>query len=461
MDIGELLQIAIKRGASDIHLVVPNSPVLRIDGRLVVLDELPPLTPEISAEIFEAITSEAQRETFENEQELDFPLDIPDLSRFRVNASYQRGSISLVFRPILRDIPSFKELGLPEICKKLVMLPRGLILVTGPTGCGKSSTLAAMLNYLNENAEKKIVTIEDPIEYVYPTGKCIISQRHLGSDTRSFSNAVIHVLRQDPNVIMVGEMRDLETMASALTAAETGHLVLSTLHTRGAAPSISRIIDVFPAEQQTLIRTQLADVLEAVISQVLLKRADGKGRVAAFEIMLGTPAIKNLIRENKINQITSFIEVGIKEGMRTLDQDLERLLMRELITPKQVQAMTQGIDQIEIKEKKITTPSQIRRENADTEVRKITEQMTSSRHFQELIKLTVIPPVSSKQIKKLEEYLNGIQDLRIKFIGNSPKGGVEIIVSARKFPPLLNVLRQLPVVKKAVNNFGEILMRLS
>jgi hypothetical protein len=259
---------------------------------------------------------------------------------------------------------------------------------------------------------------------------------------------------------MVGEMRDLETMASALTAAETGHLVLSTLHTRGAAQSVSRIIDVFPAEQQTLIRTQLADVLEAVISQVLLKRADGKGRVAAFEIMLGTTAIKNLIRENKINQITSFIETGIKEGMRTLHQDLERLMMREIITREQVEAMTQGIEELEPKVKKVAVSTQAKKDSINREIKKTTDHMTTSKQFQELVKLTIIPPVDPDQVKKLEDHLGQIQDLRIKFVGNSPKGRVEIIVSARKFPPLIGILRQLPIVKKAVNNFGEILIRL-
>jgi len=230
------------------------------------------------------------------------------------------------------------ELGLPEVCKDLIQLPRGLILETGPTGCGKSSTLAAMLEYLNQNFERKVVTIEDPIEFIHHSKKCVVSQREVGSDTKSFAEALRHVTRQDPNVIMVGEMRDLETMSTAITAAETGHLVLSTLHTIGAAESASRIIGAFPAGEQAQIRTQLAEVLEGVISQILLRRADGKGRVAAFEVMVGTTAVKNLIRQNQLSQIVSYLETGQRLGMRTLDQDLERLAALGVITPEEAMA---------------------------------------------------------------------------------------------------------------------------
>jgi len=352
MEINELLRIALTRGASDLHFVVPNPPVLRISGRLTILDNYPRVTPEMTASMFQSISSRTQQQTFEQEQELDFSYEIPEISRFRVNVSYQRGSISLVFRLIPLRIPTFEELGLPDICKTFALLPRGLVLVTGPTGSGKSSTLAAMLNYLNENSERKIVTIEDPIEYVFPTGKCVISQRQLGSDTKAFGTAVEHVLRQDPNVIMIGEMRDLETMSSALTAAETGHLVLSTLHTRGAAQSVSRIIDVFPAAQQQLITLQLANVLEGVISQALLRRADGKGRVAAFEVMVGTTAIRNLIRENKLNQVPVFMESGREEGMRLLHQELERLLLAGTITLEEALTLTRGTKEAEAMTKK-------------------------------------------------------------------------------------------------------------
>ncbi len=281
MEITGLLGSALQKNASDVHLIVPYPPILRVDGRLTVLGEWPSVSPEMSASIFRAISSEKQQQIFDDQLELDFSYEVPGVSRFRVNASYRRGGISLVFRPIKSKIPTIDELGLPDICKALVQLPRGLILITGPAGSGKSSTLAAMLNYINEINEKNVITIEDPVEFLHQSKKCIISQRELGGDTKSFASSLTHVLRQDPDVIMIGEMRDLETMSTAITAAETGHLVLSTLHTRGAAESVSRIIDAFPAAQQTQIRTQLSDVLEGVISQVLLRRADGKGRIAA------------------------------------------------------------------------------------------------------------------------------------------------------------------------------------
>ncbi len=349
MEISSLLRIALARGASDLHFVVPNPPVLRINGRLTILDDWPKVSPEITSEIFHSITSKFQQQMFEQEQELDFSLEMPEISRFRVNVSLQRGNVSLVFRLVPLKVPTMEELGLPEICKKLALLPRGLVLVTGPTGSGKSSTLAAMLNYLNENEGKKVVTIEDPIEYVFPTGKCVISQRQLGSDTKSFGAAVERALRQDPNVIMIGEMRDLATMSSALTAAETGHLVLSTIHTRGAAQSISRIIDVFPAAQQQLIRIQLANVLEGVISQALLRRADGKGRIAAFEVMLGTTAIRNLIREDKLTQIPVFMESGREDGMKLMHKDLEKLISDGTITAEEALTLVPGIKDAEAK----------------------------------------------------------------------------------------------------------------
>jgi twitching motility protein PilT len=371
MEISSLLRIALAQGASDLHFVVPNPPVLRINGRLTTLDAWPRVTPEITSEIFHSVTSKIQQQMFEQEQELDFSLEMPELSRFRVNVSLQRGSVSLAFRLVPLKVPTMKELGLPEICKKLALLPRGLVLVTGPTGSGKSSTLAAMLNYLNENERKKVVTIEDPIEYVFPTGRCIISQRQLGSDTRSFGVAVERSLRQDPNVIMIGEMRDLATMSSALTAAETGHLVLSTLHTRGAAQSVSRIVDVFPAAQQQLIRIQLANVIEGVISQALLRRANGKGRVAAFEVMLGTTAIRNLIREDKLNQIPIFMESRPEDGMRLLHKDLERFVSDGTITVEEALTLTTGTKEAEAFTKKAEESMQTLRERVNKALREM------------------------------------------------------------------------------------------
>jgi twitching motility protein PilT len=344
MEITALLGIALQKNASDVHLIVPYPPIIRVDGRLSMLEEFSRVSPEINASIFRAISSERQRQIFDDLLELDFSYEAPGVSRFRVNVSYRRGSISLVFRPIKSIIPTFSELGLPDICKALVQLPRGLILITGPAGSGKSSTLAAMLEYVNQSSQKNIIMIEDPIEFLHQSKKCIISQRELGGDTKSFANSLNHILRQDPDIIMIGEMRDLETMSAAITAAETGHLVLSTLHTRGAAESVSRIIDAFPAVQQPQIKTQLSDALEGVISQVLLRRVDGKGRVAAFEVMIGTTSIKNLIRENRTNQITSFLEIGRREGMRTLDQDLERLLASGIISLEEALAKAKRLN---------------------------------------------------------------------------------------------------------------------
>ena len=332
MDIHRLLEITIEKGASDLHLKAHTAPVLRIDGVIAPIMGESPLMPEEILQALEDITTLNQRERFHDELELDFTYSYAELARFRVNASLQRGSISLSLRCVPVEVPTIEQFGLPDVCRTLALLPRGLVLVTGPTGCGKSTTLAAMIDYLNERETKTIVCIEDPVEYLHKDKRCFITQRELGGDTRSFATALIHAFRQDPDVIMVGEMRDLETIATAITAAETGHLVLSTLHTIGAAATIDRIVDIFPPYQQPQIRSQLAFTLQAVLSQVLLPRAEGGGRIAAFEIMLNSYAMSNLIRESRTHEIPSLLETNNKQGMQTLDQGLEDLAKARLVT---------------------------------------------------------------------------------------------------------------------------------
>lgn len=333
MEIEALLRLTIEKGASDLHLKVPSRPVLRVDGKLAVQEDLPPLTgPDLEA-IFEQVTTQEQRVTFLRERELDFAYSIPGLARFRVNVLQQRGTLSFAFRPVPIKIPTIDELGLPQICKQLILKPRGLILVTGPTGSGKSTTLAAMIDYLNETSAQSVITIEDPIEFLHPDKKCIIRQRDLGDDTKSFSIALRHALRHDPDVIVVGEMRDLETISTAITAAETGHLVLGTLHTTDAPQTIDRIIDIFPHGQQPQVRLQLSQVLEAILTQVLLTRTGGrKGRIAAFEILLASPAVRNLIREEKLFELHGIMQISNKDGMQTRDQALTDLVRRRVVT---------------------------------------------------------------------------------------------------------------------------------
>jgi len=334
VQIDELLQLAVDKGATDVHLKVPVPPVLRIDNMLIRQKQYSPITPEDIQSIFKQITNHDQRIAYERKHELDFAYSIPGLARFRVSALQQRGTISLAFRLVPINTPSIDELGLPKICKELILKPRGLILVTGPAGSGKSTTLAAMINYLNENEYRSVITIEDPIEYLFRDEKCIIRQRDIGDDTESFYTALVHALRHDPDVIVVGEMRDLDTVSTAMTAAETGHLVLATLHTVDAAQSIDRIIDLFPPAQQRQIRLQLSQVIEAVISQTLLPHIGG-GQVAAFEVMLATSVIRRLIREEKIYEISPNIEMGKLEGMQTLDQDLASLVKRNIVVKEE------------------------------------------------------------------------------------------------------------------------------
>jgi twitching motility protein PilT len=330
--------LVVQRNASDLHLCVGVPPVLRIDGQLYRTN-FQPATPKQTQRLIYEILTDEQIQRFENTLELDFSYSLQDIARFRVNVYKERGSIAAAFRLIPRRVPTVREMELPVILEEIVTRPRGLILVTGPTGHGKSTTLAAMINHLNTTKSLHIITIEDPIEYLHQHNKCIINQRELGEDTKSFPAALRSALREDPDVILVGEMRDPETIAIAITAAETGHLVLSTLHTNSAAETIDRIIDVFPPNQQPQIRVQLSMNLVAVISQQLLSRAPGAprnplggGRIAAVEIMIANPAIRNLIREGKTHQIPSMIQTGAAEGMQTMDQALRDLYVRGLIT---------------------------------------------------------------------------------------------------------------------------------
>jgi len=332
MYINELLKLAVEKGASDLHMKVRRPPMLRINGELFAQQDLPELTPEDIAHAFVDIANEEQRELFARELELDFSLGLSGIGRFRVNASIQRGTPSLSFRVVPFVVPDIDELMLPKVCKDLALKQYGLVIVTGPTGCGKSTTLAAMIEYLNSTESRRIITIEDPIEFLHQDKKCYISQRELGSDTWSFATALKHTLRQDPDVILVGEMRDLDTIATALTAAETGHLVATTLHTPGATLAIDRIVDAFPPHQQQQVRIQLSTTLLAVLYQTLIPRRDGTGRVVAMEVMIATDAIRNLIREAKTPQMMSMIQLGSKEGMQTLDQALIDLYRKGLIS---------------------------------------------------------------------------------------------------------------------------------
>ena len=341
MQIDELLKLTVDNGATDLHLKVPSPPVLRIDGMLILQEDLPPLTVEDIEFVFEQVTIQEQRDAFVRERELDFAYSVPGLARFRVSALRQRGTVSLAFRLVSIKAPSIDELGLPQICKELILQPNGLILVTGPSGSGKSTTLTAMVNYLNENKMRNVITIEDPIEYLFRDRKCIIHQRELGTDTRSFSTALIHALRHDPDVIVIGEMRDLSTITTAITAAETGHLVLGTLHTIDAAQTVDRLVDVFPAMQQRQIRLELSQVLEAVLSQRLLSRIGG-GRIAAFEIMIANSVIRTLVREEKLFEITPCIEMSTGAGMQTMEQAVTDLVKRDLVSQEEAMMQISG-----------------------------------------------------------------------------------------------------------------------
>ena len=343
MDIAQLLAFSAKNKASDLHLSAGLPPMIRIHGDMRRIN-VPPLTHQDVHSMVYDIMSDGQRKVYEENLEVDFSFEIPGLSRFRVNAFNQNRGASALFRTIPSKVLTLDVLKAPAVFADLAMKPRGLVLVTGPTGSGKSTTLAAMVNHRNENDMGHILTVEDPIEFVHESKKSLINQRELGPHTHSFANALKSALREDPDVVLVGELRDLETIRLALTAAETGHLVFGTLHTSSAAKTIDRVVDVFPSDEKEMVRTMLSESLEAVISQTLLKTRDGSGRIAAHEIMIATPAIRHLIRENKISQMYSMMQTSSGMGMQTLDQCLSELIKRSAINYADARAIAKNPD---------------------------------------------------------------------------------------------------------------------
>jgi len=343
----QLLKTLVDQGGTDLHITTNSPPQIRIDGKMIPL-QVPPMTPAETKSITYSVLTDSQKHRFEENLELDFSFGVKGLARFRANLFFQRGAVGGAFRTIPWEIRSFKELGLPAIVSTLCDKPRGLILVTGPTGSGKSTTLAAMMDKVNAERHEHIMTIEDPIEYLHAHKNCLVNQRELHADTKSFPNALRSVLRQDPDVVLIGEMRDLETIESALRIAETGHLTFATLHTNSASQTINRIIDVFPPHQQSQIRAQLSFVLEGIMCQSLLPRANGQGRALAMEILVPNAAIRNLIREDKVHQIYSAMQVGqLKYGMQTFNQSLSSLALKRQITRDLALSMSSNPDELQ------------------------------------------------------------------------------------------------------------------
>ena len=333
LNIDDLLAVTVERGASDLHLTAGSPPVIRVNGRLERLADRDKVTPDESRTLLYRILSTEQQKLLETRRQLDFSYSVPGLARFRVNTYFQRTSVGAAFRMIPAQIKPLEELGMPTRLYELAEKPRGLVLVTGPTGSGKSTTLASLIDHVNTTRHEHVLTIEDPIEFLHWHRTCIVNQREIGPDATSFAEALRSALRQDPDVILVGEMRDLETVATALTAAETGHLVFATLHTQSAPSTIDRIIDVFPAEQQGQVRVQLASTLQGIVTQNLVPTADGQGRTAALEILMPDDAVRNLIRQSKIEQIYSVMQTSTSRGMQTMEQSLADLVTRGVITP--------------------------------------------------------------------------------------------------------------------------------
>jgi twitching motility protein PilT len=330
MDVGGLLKRMVDKRASDLYLRVPSPPVLRIDGELEILQGLPPVDTKDVEMAFEHIATPEQRSVLLKEKDVEFAYSVPGLARFRVSAMRQRGTLSVTFRLVPFEVPTIDSLGAPDICKEIVLEPRGLILVTSGTGGGKSTTLAAMVNHLNKSMRSNVIIIEEPIEYLHSNEKCLIAQRDIGDDTKSLDNALTHALHHSPDVIVIGDMEDVDTINAAIKAAESGHLVMGTMNTEGTAPTIDRIIDMFPFEHQSLVRLQLSQVILAILSQKLLPRAEGKGRVAAFEVMLASQEIRELIRDGKTRDIPEVIHLNT-DGMKTMEQALAGLVKKKLV----------------------------------------------------------------------------------------------------------------------------------